>query len=115
MSTLNSALQVAVRLHEGDLADSSTHALGAVTSENAWVMFDIAQLRMHASSAGIAAPREGVRLLEQLVDAWSMVSDPVAARFPVSRLADRLELKAVACARYGKPCPPPKPPKSPKC
>jgi len=113
LSGLNSALQVAVRLHEGDAADAERHAVGVVTAENAWVMYDIAQLRLHAKSAGIASQRDGLRMMEQLVEAWPTVSETgnTAVRFPVSRLADRLELQAVACAKGGTPCPAPKPPK----
>lgn len=113
LSDLNSALQIAARLHEGDANEGESHAVGTVTAENAWVMFDLAQLRLHAKSTGIASPREGTRMMEQLVEAWPTVSDTghVVARFPVSRLADRLELKAAACAKSGAPCPAPKPPK----
>ncbi len=113
LSDLNSALQIATRLHEGDAADAEPHAKGVVTAENAWVMYDLAQLRLHAKSAGIASQRDGLRMMELLVDAWPSVSDTghAVARFPVSRLADRLELQAVVCAKSGAPCPAPKPPK----
>ena len=113
MSNLSSALQIATRLHEGDAAGPETHAIGSVTAENVWVMLDIAQLRLHAKSAGIASAREGTRMMEQLVVAWPTVSDTdrMVARFPVSRLADRLEIRAIGCAKSGAPCPAPKPPK----
>ena len=113
MSNLSSALQIATRLHEGDAAGPETHAIGSVTAENVWVMLDIAQLRLHAKSAGIASAREGTRMMEQLVVAWPTVSDTdrMVARFPVSRLADRLEIRAIGCAKSGAPCPVPKPPK----
>ena len=114
MSNLSSALQIATRLHEGDAAGGEPHAKGAITAENAWVMFDIAQLRLHAKSPGIASAREGTRMMEQLTEAWSTVSEDTGrtvARFPVSRLADRLEIRAIGCAKSGSPCPAPKPPK----
>ena len=113
LSDLNSALQIATRLHEGDAADAEPHSKGVVTAENAWVMYDVAQLRLHAKSTGIASQRDGLRMMELLVDAWPSVSDTghAVARFPVSRLADRLELQAVACAKSGTPCPAPKPPR----
>lgn len=111
MTSLNSALQIAVRMHVGDEQDSVTHAVGEVTSENAWILYDVAQLRLHARSPGIASPRDGTRMLDQLVDAWPTVADRVPTPFPVSRLAERLELKARACARNGTSCTAPVPPK----
>ncbi len=111
LSTLNSALQIAVRMHEGDAKDSSAHAVGTVTAENAWVLYDLADLRLHAKSSGIASPREGTRMLDQLIEAWPTVSEHELSPFPVSRLRERLELQARACARDGKSCPVPKPPK----
>ncbi len=111
LASLNSALQIAVRLHEGDIADSSSHAVGEITQENAWVMFDLAQLRLHAKSPQIASVRAGERIMEQLIAAWPVVSDQTTTPFPLLRIGDRLELQARACAKSGKPCPVPKPPK----
>ena len=113
MSNLSSALQIAARLHEGDAAGPETHALGSVTAENVWVMLDIAQLRLHAKSPGIASAREGTRMMEQLAKAWPTVSDTdrMVVRFPLSRLADRLQIRAIGCAKNGAPCPAPKPPR----
>jgi hypothetical protein len=111
LSTLSSALQIAVRMHEGDSQDSVTHAMGTVTAENAWVLYDLAELRLHAKSAGIASSREGTRMLDQLIEAWPTVTEHELSPFPVMRLRERLELRARACARDGKSCPVPKPPK----
>jgi tetratricopeptide (TPR) repeat protein len=111
MSTLSSALQIAVRMHEGDAQDASSHAVGTVTAENAWVLYDLAELRLHAKSSGIASAREGTRMLDQLIEAWPTVTEHELSPFPVSRLRERLELRARACTRDGKSCPVPKPPK----
>ncbi len=110
LASYNSALQIAVRLHEGDIADSSEHAVGEITQENAWVMFDLAQLRLHAKSPTVASLRAGERIMDQLVDALPVVSDQTASPFPLMRIGDRLLLQAHACAKSGKPCPVPKPP-----
>jgi hypothetical protein len=111
MSTLSSALQIAVRMHEGDAQDAVSHTVGTVTAENAWVLFDLAELRLYAKSSGIASPREGTRMLDQLIEAWPTVTEHELSPFPVSRLRERLELRARACVRAGKSCPVPKPPK----
>jgi len=115
LSTLNSALQIAVRMHEGDVKDNSDHAVGTITAENVWVMFDLAQLRLHAKSPGIASARDGARIMDLLAEAWPTVSDHGQAELPVSRLGDRLLIKAHGCIRSGTPCPAPKPPNPPKC
>ena len=111
LSTLSSALQIAVRMHEGDAHDGVSHAVGTVSAENAWVLYDLAELRLHAKSSGIASPRDGTRMLDQLIEAWPTVSEHELSPFPVSRLRERLELNARACVRDGKSCPVPKPPK----
>jgi len=113
LSSLNSALQIATRMHEGDQNDSTIHSAGVVTAENAWVMYDIAQLRLRAKTAGIASPREAARIMELIVEAWPKVSEHGQSLFPVSRLAERLEIKAIACTKSGTSCPVPKAPKCP--
>ncbi len=111
LSSLTSALQLAVRLHEGDEKDSSTHAVGAVTEENVWVLYELAQLRLHAKSPSIRSAREGARILDQLLEAWAIVAEQESKEFPVIRIADRLQLRALRCTRNGTACPVPVPPK----
>lgn len=110
-TALSSALQIATRMHEGDIQDSATHAVGNVTAENAWVLFDLAQLRLHAKSAGVVSVKEGTRLMDQLSAAWPTVEDPDTVRFPTSRIGDRLLLLARECQKNGTSCPVPKPTK----
>ncbi len=110
LSTFNEALMIATRLHEGDArVNSDVHALGEATSENAWVLFDLAQLRARAKSPSIASARESARLMGLLLAAWNIVDDPGATPFPTVRLGDRLILRAEQCRRAGTSCPVPKP------
>lgn len=107
LSTLNSALAVAVRLHEGDVKDRTEHAAGEVTAENAWLLFDLAQLRRSAKSPGIRSPREQARLMGLLTDAWPPLEALPDDGPPVTRLADRLTMAAALCAAARGPCPAP--------
>lgn len=110
LSSFNEALMIATRLHAGDASDpADVHALGEVTSENAWVLFDLAQLRARAKSPSIASARESARLFTLLLAAWDIVDDPRATPFPTVRLGDRLILRAEQCRRDGTSCPVPKP------
>ncbi len=107
MATLNSALAIAVRLHEGDVKDRSEHAVGEVTDENAWLMFDLAQLRRTAKSPGIVSPREHARIMGSLVKAWPTLDVLPDDGFPITRFADRLTMRAALCAADGSECPAP--------
>jgi hypothetical protein len=110
LSTYNEALAIAVRLHEGDARDTAgVHAVGDVTAENAWVLFDLAQLRATAKSPSIRSVRESQRLMRLLLAAWPTVDDPATMRFPAVRLEDRLILRAEQCKLDGTSCPVPKP------
>ncbi len=110
LSTYNEALAIATRLHAGDENDSlGVHARGEVTNENAWVLFDLAQLRATAKSPSIRSVRESRRIMDQLLPAWSVVDDPATTRFPTVRLGDRLLLRAEQCRIDGTACPVPKP------
>ncbi len=110
LSTYNEALTIAMRLHDGDAGDAANvHAMGEVNSENAWVLFDLAQLRLHAKSPSIRSAREAKRIYDQLIPAWSTVDKPAASPFPIIRLGDRLLLQAEACQRNGTACPVPRP------
>lgn len=110
LSTYNEALAIAMRLHEGDAKDSANvHAVGEVTTENAWVLFDLAQLRATAKSPSIRSLRESQRLMRLLLGAWTVVDDPATMRFPTVRLEDRLILRAEQCRLDGASCPVPKP------
>jgi hypothetical protein len=114
MSTLSEALLIAERLHAGDAKDTAgVHAVGEVTSENAWVLFDLAQLRANAKSPSVRSARESTRLMGLLTAAWDVVDDARATPFPTVRLGDRLILRAEVCRRAGNSCPVPKP--SPGC
>ena len=107
MATLNSALAIAVRLHEGDVKERSAHAVGEITDENAWVMFDLAQLRQTAKSTGIHSPREHARITGNLVKAWPTLDVLPDNGFPITRFADRLVMRAALCAADGSACPAP--------
>jgi hypothetical protein len=107
LATLNSALAIAVRLHEGDVKDRSTHAVGEITDENAWLMFDLAQLRRTAKSTGIQSPREHARIMGNLVKAWPTLDVLPDDGFPITRFADRLVMRAALCAADGSACPAP--------
>ncbi len=111
VTALRSAVQIATRMHAGDVQASETHSVGNVTAENAWVLFDLAQLRLHAKSAGVASVKEGTRLMDQLSAAWPIIEDPETVRFPTSRIGDRLLLLARECQKNGTSCPAPKPTK----
>lgn len=107
MSRLNSALAIAVRLHEGDVKERSEHAVGEITDENAWLMFDLAQLRRTAKSSGILSPREHARLMSVLVKAWPTLDVLPDDGFPITRFADRLVMRKALCAADGSECPAP--------
>ena len=107
MATLNSALAIAVRLHEGDVKERSQHAVGDITDENAWLMFDLAQLRRKAKSPGIFSTREHARLMASLVKAWPTLDVLPDDGFPITRFADRLVMRAALCAADGSECPAP--------
>ncbi len=107
LATLNSALAIAVRLHEGDEKERSEHAVGEITDENAWLMFDLAQLRLHAKSTAIRSPREHARIMGNLVKAWPTLDVLPDNGFPITRFGDRLVMRAALCAADGSPCPAP--------
>ncbi len=107
MASLNAALAIAVRLHEGDVHERSTHAIGEVTEENAWLLFDLAALRRTAKSAPMHAPREHARLMATLVTAWPTLDRRPDDGVPITRFGDRLVMQAAVCATDGSPCPPP--------
>ena len=107
LATLNSALAIAVRLHEGDVKERSEHAVGEITDENAWLMFDLAQLRRTAKSTGIHSPREHARIMANLVKAWPTLDVLPDDGFPITRFADRLVMRAALCAADGSECPAP--------
>ena len=107
MATLTSALAVAVRLHDGDVKERSSHAVGEITHENAWVVFDLAQLRLTAKSPGIRSPREHARLMSNLATAWPTLDVLPDNGFPITRFADRLVMRAALCAVDGSACPAP--------
>ena len=107
MSRLNSALAIAVRLHEGDVKERSEHAVGEITDENAWLMFDLAQLRRTAKSSGMLSPREHARIMSVLVKAWPTLDVLPDDGFPITRFADRLVMRKALCAADGSECPVP--------
>ena len=107
LSRLNSALAIAVRLHEGDVKERSEHAVGEITDENAWLMFDLAQVRRTAKSSGILSPREHARIMSVLVKAWPTLDVLPDDGFPITRFADRLVMRKALCAADGSECPVP--------
>jgi len=113
LSTLNEAIGIADRLHLSDPAGFSSHAVGDVTRENAWLLFDLAQLRAQAKSPGIRSARESARLMAMLLAAWNNVDDLATSARPTVRLGDRLILRAEQCRMGGTSCPVPA--SSPSC
>ena len=107
MATLNSALAIAGRLHEGDAKERSAHAVGEITHENAWVVFDLAQLRLTAKSMGVQSLREHARIMANLVKAWPTLDVIPDDGFPITRFADRLVMRTALCAADGSQCPAP--------
>lgn len=107
LSTLNSAIAIAVRLHEGDVKERSEHAVGEITDENAWLMFDLAELRRTAKSSAIRSPREHARIMGNLVKAWPTLDVLPEDGFPITRFANRLTMKTALCAVDGSACPVP--------
>lgn len=107
MATLNSALALTVRLHDGDVKDRSSHAVGEITDENTWLLFDLAQLRRTAKSTGIQSLREHARILANLVKAWPTLDVFPDDGVPITRFADRLVMRAALCAVDGSACPAP--------
>jgi len=107
LASLNSALAIAVRLHEGDEKERSEHAVGEITDENGWLMFDLAQLRRTAKSPAIQSPREHARIMSILVKAWPTLDVLPDDGFPITRFADRLVMRAALCAADGSQCPVP--------
>lgn len=107
MATLNSALAVAVRLHEGDMTARREHAVSDITEENVWLLFDLAQLRRTAKSTGIHSPREHARIMSNLVKAWPTLDVLPDDGVPITRFADRLVMRAALCAADGSACPAP--------
>ncbi|MES2523076.1 MAG: hypothetical protein V4617_10285 [Gemmatimonadota bacterium] len=97
LSTLGDALGIAARLHEGDTRDSVPHPSGAVDRINAWVLFDLAMLRLNAKSPSIRQARTAATILDRLVSAPADVLDGGDSEaYPVTRLDDRLLLQAHA-------------------
>jgi tetratricopeptide (TPR) repeat protein len=107
LSALNSALAIAVRLHEGDVNDRSEHAIGEITDENAWLLFDLAELRRTARSPAIRSPREHARLMANLVKGWPTLDVLPDSGVPITRFADRLVMRTALCAADGSECPAP--------
>lgn len=107
LSTINEAIGIADRLHLGDPSGFQAHAVGDVTRENAWLIFDLAQLRAQAKSPGIRSPRESARLMAMLLAAWGSVDDVATSPRPIVRLGDRLILRAERCRMDGTSCPVP--------
>jgi tetratricopeptide (TPR) repeat protein len=95
LSALNQALAIAARLHRGDVSDTVAKPSGAVDDVNAWVMFDLAMLRLRARSPSIRQPKTGASILDMLLEAPAGVLDGSDDEpYPVTRLADRLLLQA---------------------
>jgi hypothetical protein len=107
LSALNSAFTIAARLHEGDVKDRSEHAVGQITDENGWLLFDLAQLHRTARSPDIRSPREHARIMANLVKGWPTLDVLPDNGQPITRFADRLTMRAALCAADGSACPAP--------
>jgi hypothetical protein len=113
LSTLNEAIGIADRVHLSDPQGLRDHAVGDVTRENAWLIFDLAQLRAQAKSPSIRSLRESARLMAMVLAAWADVDDVATSPRPVTRIGDRLILRAERCRMGGTSCPVPV--SSPSC
>ncbi len=111
LATLEEALAIAERLHTGDVSDSTPRVPAGVHGDNFWLLYDLAQLRLHARSAAVRQAREGERIMTDLVRAGDDADRDVHGRFTESRLLERLVLKAHACTLRGERCPVPTPPR----
>ena len=107
MATLTAALAIAVRLHDGNMTARREHAVGDLTVENGWLLFDLAQLRRTAKSTGIHSPREHARIMDNLVKGWPTLDVRPDDGVPITRFADRLAMRAALCAADGSACPAP--------
>lgn len=104
LSALNQALAIAARLRAGDVSDTVARPSGSVDAENAWVLFDLAQLRLHARSADIRVPKSGMSIMSLLASAAPrLLEGGDEAPYPLTRLADRLAILAHARSSITRP------------
>ncbi|HYW30406.1 MAG TPA: hypothetical protein VE869_02785 [Gemmatimonas sp.] len=97
LSTLGMALTVAARLRDGDARDSVASPTGEVDRVNAWLLFDLAMLRLHAKSPSIRQPATAKAILDRLVAAPASTLDGGEEEaYPITRIGDRLFLQAHA-------------------
>lgn len=104
LGALSQALAIAARLHVGDVSDTVAKPTGSVDDTNAWVMFDLAVLRLTAKSPGIRQPRAGASMLDMLSAApTEMLDGGEAEAYPITRLADRQLLRSRAAGSTSAP------------
>jgi hypothetical protein len=105
LAALNQALVIAARLKQGDTSDSVAKPTGAVDEVNAWVMYDLAMLRMNAKSASVRGTATGTAILRQLLASQQLLDGSDDTPHPITRLLDRITLGA-GVATPLKPCQP---------
>lgn len=104
LASLTSALNIAARLRAGDVSDSVAKPTGDVDPINYWVVYDLAQLRLHAKARSVANAATGKKLMDALVTAGIGLDERDELPVPVARLFDTLVLRAHQCAMNGGSC-----------
>ena len=96
LSNLEQALVIAARLRQGGVGDSIAQPSGAVDAVNAWVMYDLAQLRLSAKSPSIRSRKVGDSIMSMLSAAPESLLDGGADEpYPITRIADRRVIRGV--------------------
>jgi hypothetical protein len=104
LASLTNALSIAARLKAGDVSDTVAKPTGEVDPINYWIVYDMAQLRLHAKAAGVANVATGRKLMDALVNAGIGLDEKDELVVPVARLFDTLVLRAHQCTRNGGTC-----------
>jgi hypothetical protein len=111
LASLTTALSIAARLRSEGAGDGAAGATGDIDPLNYWLVYDLAQLRLHAKAAGVANPAGGRKLMDALVTAGIGLDEQDNQPVPVARLFDTLLLRAHQCTMNAganaAPCPAP--------
>ena len=93
LGALQQSLAIAARLHHGDVGDTIARPSGVVDAVNAWVLYDIAQLRLTAKSAAVRNLRMGASIMDLLLATPTALLDGGDDEsYPVTRIGDRLAI-----------------------
>ena len=110
LATLKQALTIANRLANGDdTAKAAAMPVTEITSQNYWVVYEIADLMLTSKTRGVMSATEGKTLMDAVANATDDPEEGNERRFAAFRLADRLALKAWRCTMNGEKCPVPPP------